>query len=267
MPVSTPRCLAESGLFAGLSEAERAEVVVLGRERRVGRRETFLRQGQPSEGLFVCCSGRVKVTQVSEEGAEIILRVVTPGEIFGGFGVLLDAPYPATAEALEASAALIWDRPRLESLIERFPRLARNLTVILATRLREMEDRLREITTERVAQRLARALLRLARTAGRRVDEGVLIDLRLSREELAQLSGTTLFSASRLLSEWQARGLVGSLRGRLVIRDSHGLVTLADDLLAGVAASARGPRRGASAPARPTAARLRQRKAPGASPR
>ncbi len=258
-------------LLAGLSEPERREVVAQGRERRAGRRETFLRQGQPAEALFLCCAGRVKITQVTEEGAEIILRVVTPGGIFGGFGVLLEAPYPATAEALEPSTALTWDRPCLERLLERFPRLSRNLTVILARRLREMEDRLREITTERLSQRFARTLLRLARASGRRVPEGVLIDMRLSREELAQLGGTTLFSASRLLSEWRVRGLVGSLKGRLVIRDTHGLVALADDLLPVTRPETRGPRQGqgegAGRRARAAAASLRQRKAPHAGSR
>jgi CRP-like cAMP-binding protein len=259
----TVRCLSDSALFVGLSNEQRREVLALGRERRAGRRETFLRQGQPAVYLFLCCTGRIKVTQVAEEGAEIILRLVTPGEVFGGFGVLIDAPYPATAEALEPSVALAWDRPRLDAMLEQYPRLARNLTTILARRLREMEDRLRELATERVAQRLARTVLRLARASGRRVEDGVLIDLRLSREELAQMSGTTLFSASRLLSDWQARGLVGSRRGRLVIRDSHGLVTLADDLMASTQKGARdGPARRPPRSLPAAGGRLRQRKAP-----
>jgi len=123
-----------------------------------------------------------------------------------------------------------WTRPELEGLFERHPRLTANLMKILARRLREVEVRLRELSTERVAQRVARTLLRLARLSGRRVEGGVLLDLTLSREELSQLSGTTLFTVSRLLSEWQHRGLMTSRQGRLVIRDTHGLVALAEDL-------------------------------------
>jgi CRP/FNR family transcriptional regulator, nitrogen oxide reductase regulator len=242
-------------------------VVACGRERHASRREVFLRQDQPSEHLFLCCAGRIKVTQVSEEGAEIILRVITPGEIFGGFGVLIDVPYPATAEALEASVALAWDRARLERLLDRFPRLARNLTTILARRLREMEDRLRELATERVSQRLARTLLRLTRLSGRRVEEGVLLDLRLSREELAQMSGTTLFSVSRLLSDWRARGLVGSRRGRIVIRDSHGLVTLADELVTGSIEDAPNALRPKAPPRQARGRSLRQRNEGRSTPR
>ncbi len=217
-------------LFEGLDREACSRILACGNVRRVRRREIFVHQGEPSQNLFLCSAGRVKITQVSEEGAEIILRVITPGQIFGGFGVLIETPCPATAEALEASSAVAWSIRQLEELFERFPRLTANLMRILAHRLREVESRLRELSTERVSQRVARTLLRLARLAGRRVEQGVLLDLKLSREELAQMSGTTLFTVSRLLSEWQHRDLVGSRRGRLVILNTHGLVALAEDL-------------------------------------
>jgi CRP-like cAMP-binding protein len=223
--------LAGSALFQGLDRHARRTILGRGSVRRVRRREAFVHQGDPSQCLYLCRTGRIKITQVSEEGAEIILRVITPGQIFGGFGVLIDTAYPATAEALEASSAVAWNRRELEELFDRFPRLTANLMKILARRLREVEARLRELATERVAQRVARTLLRLGRLSGRRVDDGVLLDLTLSREELSQLSGTTLFTVSRLISEWQHQGLLASRRGRLVIRDTHGLVALAEDLL------------------------------------
>ncbi len=101
---------------------------------------------------------------------------------------------------------------------------------ILSERICEMQDRFRELATERVAQRVARALLRLVRQAGRRTEEGVLIDLPLSRRDLAELTGTTLFTVSRVLSEWEAAGTVRTGRRRVIVRSPHALVAIAEDL-------------------------------------
>jgi CRP-like cAMP-binding protein len=96
--------------------------------------------------------------------------------------------------------------------------------------LRQFQDRLRELATERVERRLARMLLRLARQSGQKVTGGILIDLPLSRQNLAEMIGTTLYTVSRILSQWEAHGLVETGRERVVIRRPHGLVVIADDL-------------------------------------
>jgi CRP-like cAMP-binding protein len=94
----------------------------------------------------------------------------------------------------------------------------------------ELSDRLRELATERVARRVAHALLRLVRKAGRRTDRGVEIDMPLTREDIARLSGTTLFTVSRLMADWEEAGIVESGRERVTIRSPHGLVAIAEDL-------------------------------------
>jgi CRP-like cAMP-binding protein len=99
--------------------------------------------------------------------------------------------------------------------------------------MQELTERLREIATERVAQRVARSILRLARKAGRRTARGVEIDVPLSREDLARLAGTTVFTVSRLMDDWEAAGIVEGGRGRVVIRFPHGLVSIAEDLPSG----------------------------------
>ena len=100
----------------------------------------------------------------------------------------------------------------------------------MAERMQELQERYRELATERVAQRVARAILRLARQTGRRVEGGVLLDLALSRQDLAELTGTTLFTISRTLSEWEQQGLVEVGRERVLIKSPHGLVVIAEDL-------------------------------------
>ena len=97
-------------------------------------------------------------------------------------------------------------------------------------RFHELQDRYRELATERVERRVARALLRLARQTGTRTQEGVLLDLPLSRQDLGQMTGTTQYTASRILSGWEHKGLIVTGRERVVIRDPHGLVIIAEDL-------------------------------------
>jgi CRP-like cAMP-binding protein len=118
----------------------------------------------------------------------------------------------------------------MNGLMERHPRISINAVRILANRVREFQDRVRELSTERVERRIARALLRLVRQAGKKVPEGVLIDLPLSRQDLAQMTGTTLFTVSRTLSQWESRGIIQSGRERVIICFPHGLVSIAEDL-------------------------------------
>jgi CRP-like cAMP-binding protein len=195
-------------------------------EHRVGRKQCFFIEGEPARNVYVLAAGRVKITQLTRSGQQIILRLTAPGEAFGALGVERGAPYPVSAEALEPSHALVWQRESLEAITERVPFLQRNALRIVAERLRHMEQRYRELATERVSQRVARTLLRLVGPMGRPCDGGVLVSL--SRDELAQLTGTTQFTVSRLLCRWESRHLMRPRREGVVIDDTIGLARLAD---------------------------------------
>jgi len=130
---------------------------------------------------------------------------------------------------MEQSRGLIWENSKLQELLDRHPRLRVNITHLLASRLQELEERFREIATEKVARRLALVLLRLAKQIGKSSGEGTQISL--SREELAQMTGTTLFTISRVLSRWAEEGLVIPKREAVVIIDAAGLETAGEDLI------------------------------------
>jgi hybrid cluster-associated redox disulfide protein len=197
------QALQGSALFAGLAPAGCGEVARRGVERKVRRKEAFFVQGDSPCALHLLLQGQVALLQAGPDGHEVILRLVGPGQVFAEIAALQDSSYPATARAVRPSVALVWDRRAVEAILEQHPRVARNAIAILLGRLREVEDRLREVSTERVARRLARTLLRLVQHAGRRTARGVVIDMPLTRESLAQLTGTTLFTVSRLLSGWE----------------------------------------------------------------
>ncbi len=222
--------LQQSPLFRGLSAAQIHEVLRAARTRKLPRDSFLFEQGDPAATLYLLQTGRMRILQVTPEGQQVLLRLVTPGEICGGVALLAGATYPASARAVEDCTALGWEERTLTGLMEQFPRLALNALQLLAGQLQTLQDSYRELATERVERRVARALLRLVRQAGRRVEGGVLIDFPLSREDLAEMTGATLFTVSRILSGWEREGLIESGRQRILIRFPHGLVAIAEDL-------------------------------------
>jgi CRP-like cAMP-binding protein len=222
--------LRQSLLFAGLEEAALSAVAGAARLRRVKAGAYFFHQGEPATVLYVLTEGRVKFTQVTPEGDGVLLRAIGPGETFGAVAALGDAVHPASAQATGECAALGWESETISDLMERFPRLALNALRFLAGRLQEFQDRYRELATQRVERRIAHALLRLARNVGRQTEGGTLIDLTLSRQDIAEMSGTTLFTVSRTLSGWEGMGLIKSGRERVLILKEDSLRAIAEDL-------------------------------------
>lgn len=220
------RCVLFEGLsLAALEEAERE-----GRRVVRLRGECFFRQGEPARHAYVLLSGRVKLQAVHPDGRVVIHRTAGPGEVFGGLALLGEQTYPVSAEAWEVCEALAWTGEQLRQMALRHPQLALNLLRMAAERVRDLQARVEELVADRVERRIARAVLRLVRQAGRRTEEGVLIDLPLSREDLANLAGTTLFTVSRVLSRWEERGIVVAGRQRLVVRVPHAFAEIAEDL-------------------------------------
>lgn len=228
--IDPSQLLARSRLFQGLTASELRAVAAEARQRRVSRGAFFFHQGDPASAGYLLLEGQVKLTQLTPEGHQVIVRFLGSGDGFGIVAALSAGVYPLSAEAVTDCVALTWHGDTLVRLMERHPRLALNALGVLAARFRELQDRYRELATERVERRVARALLRLARQAGRRVEGGVLIDLPLSRQDLAEMTGTTLYTVSRILSRWAEKGLVETGRERVLIRHPHGLVVIAEDL-------------------------------------
>lgn len=217
-------------LFRHLPAECLAEVAQRLRPRRVKGGEFIFLAGTPASQICLLAEGRVKVIRETEDGREVILRMIPPGEIFGGAGTWGEPVYPASAVALGEGVVLQMPVRDFTVLLGDYPDLALAVIRELGLRLREAEARISELQTERAERRIARALLRLARKTGVRTEAGVEIGLRLSRQDLAELAGTTLSTASRTLSAWDRAGLIIAGRERVVIVQPHLLVALAEDL-------------------------------------
>jgi len=216
--------------FHGLSDAARREIAARLRPRSVTRDGMVFAAGRPADAICVLAEGRVKVVRETEDGREVILRVIGPGEIFGASGAWGDEAYPATAIAIEDSLVLRMPVAAFSALLLSQPELSTAVIQELGARLREAEDRILELQTERVERRIARVLLRLANKTGVKTAEGIEIGVPLSRQELADLVGATIGTVSRTLSGWDQKGYIVAGRQRVVLTKPHRLVAIADEL-------------------------------------
>jgi CRP-like cAMP-binding protein len=211
-------------LFADVAPADCESMIAAAREKRFTRRETIFSEGNPVRSVTLLLSGFVKVMQTGLNGNEVILRLNGTGEIVGSFRVSVNCSHCSTAQAIQPCVALVWEAATFERLLARIPAFRRNTVRALEERLWEMEQRFREVSTEKVGSRLSSELVRLSDRVGRATNGH--LEITLSRSELAQLTGTTLFTVSRLLCHWQTLGIVRIRRESVLVRDFHALSQL-----------------------------------------
>jgi CRP-like cAMP-binding protein len=216
--------LLDLAFFAGVPRSRGEAILKCSRTERFERRRALFRQGEPPTGLFLICKGAVKLTQIGSDGQETIMRVAVSGDVIAALAAFSrNQALPVSATALTEVRARFWERSLAIRLVDEHPGFAAALTREIGRQAQGLQLRLREIATEKVPRRLAKVLLRLAEQAGVDEDDGVRIDLPLTRLELAQLTGTTLYTVSRLLSTWSEAGIVRVGRSRVVIRSRRGL--------------------------------------------
>jgi len=220
--------LSRSNLFAGIEEKKLSGIVDLGHRRVLESGVTLFREGDPALQSYLVLRGRLKLSKLHEDGKEVIVRYIEPGQITAAVSVFNEKDYPATAQAAGPSEVVGWDRETMMELMTAHPRLAINMLRAAVERLDDLQSRYLEMSAERVEQRIAKALLRIMTQSGRKTDEGILIDFRLSRQDLADYTGTTLFTVSRTLSNWEKKGWIASGRERIVVVDPHALVAFAE---------------------------------------
>ena len=174
-------------------------------------------QGDPADHFFLLVSGRARYFYLTSEGRKIVLRWLTPGDICGQ-AALLSRPleYLIGTEAVHNSSVLVWDRASIRGLIARYPQLTDNTLLVMFDYLAFYRDAHIALTYDTAHQRLAHALANLANTIGLRVDRGIEVDVR--NEELANEANVTPFTASRLVSAWQRKGILTKSRGKVVLR-------------------------------------------------
>ncbi|KAE8764088.1 Crp/Fnr family transcriptional regulator [Georgenia thermotolerans] len=223
------RVLSQVGYFAGLTEAELADI-----DRRMvalswAEDDPLYRAGEPADHLYVLAAGRVKITQPTATGAELITDLLAPGDLFGALSTLGEPTYPESAVALTTTCALRIDPGAFRAVLTAHPQVALRVLDDVAARLARARSDAGRVASGSVAQRLAATLLRLATKLGqeRAGDGTTLLQLPLTRADLAAMTASTPESVSRLMSRWRAEGVIDSGRRWTAIRDRERLEEIA----------------------------------------
>ncbi|MBZ5689305.1 MAG: Crp/Fnr family transcriptional regulator [Acidobacteriia bacterium] len=217
--------LQSAPIFRNLSSSERCEIGSLAGERRYSSRQVIVNEGDKRGDVLLIVSGRVKISQTSHTGGEVILRIRKAGDVVGGLGMSPREAHSSTIRAMEPCRALHWKAEDFDRLCSFSTTLHSNVVQDMNNMLRVLQDCFCELATLKVSSRLARTLLRLAE---QHACEGQNVPIPLTCEELGQMAGTTLFTVSRLLCKWTEMGLLYSANRGIVIEDMVGLLEVAD---------------------------------------
>lgn len=227
VPPVSAEMLSKVSLFRRVSVEDRERLLTVASVRDYDRGDHVFREGDPSDYFLVVVTGRVKVYKHAPDGHDVILEMFGPGGPLGAVATFEARPYPASAAALEPTACLLIPRPAFFAMLERHPSLVRGLLSSLSLRLVELTTRLAELTGGRVEVRFARLFLKLADQLGQPERGGVFIPLPLSRQELADLTGTTIETAIRVMSRWGKDSVLRTEKDGFVVVDRATLETVA----------------------------------------
>jgi CRP/FNR family transcriptional regulator len=215
-------------VFAGLSDRDWERVVDLFSERHYQKNDYVFLEGEPPEALYIVKTGKVKVLRHSTDGKDVVLRVAGPGQLLGTVAVFDGSGYPGTAQVIEDCSLLVVARNDCLTLVGRYPVFALVVIADMGQRLRSSAEQIRSLAVERVEQRIARVLLKLAESAGSDIAEGRVIEMPLTRQDVADMTGTTVETAIRVMSKFRRSELIRTRRGKVVLVDIDALNEIAE---------------------------------------
>lgn len=223
MAAAIDEALRSSSLFRRLRADDRQRLAMVAHVRTYERGETVFREGDPSDAFYTVMAGRVKVFKLLPGGKEVILEIFGAGDPLGAVAAYEGRPFPASALTLDQTTCVILPRGAFFALLEQHPSLVRGLLSGMTQRLVELTNRLAELSGGRIEARLARLFLKLADTSGRPDRGGVFIAMPLSRQELADLTGTTIETCIRIMSRWGKQGVVLTEKDGFLVSDRQAL--------------------------------------------
>lgn len=229
MSQTIPRSLLKNlDLFRAVPDKDLDTVLAIARPMRLIAGDTVFQQGQPADQFFVLLHGHLKVMQTTAEGEQVMVRYVIPGEVFGIAKAMQRPAYPATCVAVEESVVLGWPSSQWDHFMTGNLQFAANALQAVGQRLQDAHSRIKELSTEEVEQRVARCILRLIDSSGEETEQGIAVSFPITRQDIAEMTGTTLHTVSRLLSAWKDRGLVITGRKRVIVCKVDDLIRLAE---------------------------------------
>jgi len=218
-----PEYLKKIPFFEGLADEELSMIAAVTVEKTYRKNTLIFMEGDLGEGLFVIRQGRVKISKNSVDGREQILHVLKEGDVFAEVVLFDKGVYPATAEAVEDACTWLLRNEDMERLLQNHPKLAVKLLRLMSKRLRQAQLLIRDLALHDTCGRLAGLLLRLARREGEKIGDSIVLDLDLTRQELASMIGTSRETVARILSRFQKEGVLVLEKQKIVIMDEKKL--------------------------------------------
>ncbi len=218
--------LRTASLYRGLSDDDRRRLAEVALVKSWDKGEVIFNEGDPSDFLLTVLTGRVKVVKLQPSGKEVILEIFGPGDPVGAVVAYEGRPFPASAIALDRTTCLLVRRGPLFALLEKHPSLVRGLLSAFTRRIVELAQRIPEVAGARVETRFAHLFLKLADRVGRAREGAVFIPMVLTRQELADLTGTTIETCIRLMSRWGKEGILETEKDGFVLADRAALEEL-----------------------------------------
>mgnify|MGYP001194494897 FL=1 len=215
--------------FAGLSGEALDHILSSARSARFPKESEVFSQDGEATSFFLLLSGHIRVVRTTPGGDQVIARYINEGELFGIAVAMGRTTYPASAVAAVDCVVLTWPNSAWPELQSRVPAFGAAAYQTIGTRLQETQSRVMEMSTQQVEQRIASAVLRLVSQSGRKTVEGIEIDFPITRQDIAEMTGTTLHTVSRLLSAWEDEGIVKSGRQKVTVTDPHTLMLVAEN--------------------------------------
>ena len=223
MNPSAEDLLRTTPVFRKLSPEDRQRLAAVSRVRTYARNDVIFDEGATPDFFYTIARGRVKVCKSTPAGKDVILEVFGVGDPFGAVAVYEGRPFPASALALEDTVCVLVPRDEFFKLLEQHPSLVRGLLLGLTHRLIELTNRMAELSGGRVEPRVARLFLKLADDRGRSDRGGIFIPLPLSRQEIADLTGTTIETCIRIMSRWGKQQIVLTEKDGFLVVDRRAL--------------------------------------------
>jgi len=214
-------------VFAGLPPKEVQALETVIREDSYRARDYVFVEGDPARWFCMVRTGRVKILKHSRTGKDVVLELLGPGEPFGGVAVIEKRTYPASAQVTEPSAIVKIPQETLLALAERHPSVIKEMALMIGRRLRDAHASVKSLAVDPVEARLAATLLRLARD-GAKVRHGTALPFHLTRQSLADMTGTTVETTIRIVSRWLKDGLLQEEGGRFILKDVEAFTALAE---------------------------------------
>lgn len=215
-------------VFEGIPPDDLDKMLANARSLRVAKDGAIFEQDGEARSFFLLLDGRARVVKTTPDGQQVIVRYILPGELMGIAHALGRDTYPASALAVVDCVVLAWPGRLWPEFATAWPSFGMNTYKTVGARLNDMQTQVVEMATQQVEQRVAHALLRLVRQSGRKTEDGILIDFPISRQDIAEMTGTTLHTVSRLLTAWEEKGLVRSGRRQVSVIEPHKLLLLAE---------------------------------------